>query len=48
MSTSNPFDKLVVKREEEEDEDQEFHQVKGKDKNVPLGLEQKKKKIRPK
>ena len=24
MSTSNPFDKLVVKREEEEDEDQEF------------------------
>ena len=48
MSTSNPFDKLNVKREEEEDEEQEFHQVKGKEKNVPYGIEQKKKKVRPK
>ena len=48
MSTSNPFDKLNVKREEEDDEQGEFHQVKGKDKNVPYGIEQKKKKIRPK
>ena len=47
MSTSNPFDKLNVKREEE-DEEQEFHQVKGKEKNVPYGIEQKKKKVRPK
>ena len=48
MSTSNPFDKLNVKREEEDDEQGEFHQVKGKDKNVQYGIEQKKKKIRPK
>ena len=47
MSTSNPFDKLNVKREEE-DEEQEFHQVKGKEKNIPYGIEQKKKKVRPK
>ena len=47
MSTSNPFDKLNVKREEEEDEQGEFQQVKGKDKNVPYGIEQKKKKVRP-
>lgn len=47
MSTSNPFEKLNVKREEE-DEEQEFHQVKGKEKNIPYGIEQKKKKVRPK
>ena len=47
MSTSNPFDKLNVKREEEDDEQGEFQKVKGKEKNVPVGLEQKKKKARP-
>ena len=48
MSTSNPFDKLNINREEQEEDDQEFHQVKGKEKNVPYGIEQKKKKVRPK
>jgi len=48
MSTSNPFDKLNVKREEEEEEEPEFKEVKGKVKNVPYGIEQKKKKVRPK
>ena len=48
MSTSNPFEKLNVKREVEEEEEQEFKEVKGKEKNVPYGIEQKKKKIRPK
>ena len=48
MSTSNPFDKLNVKREAEEEEEQEFKEVKGKEKNVPYGIEQKKKKVRPK
>ena len=48
MSTSNPFDKLNVRREEEEDDQGEFEQVKGKEKNIPYGIEQKKKKIRPK
>jgi len=47
MSTSNRFEKLNVKREEE-DEEQEFHQVKWKEKNIPYGIEQKKKKVRPK
>ena len=47
--SSNPFEKLNVKRDEEDDDDQgEFQQVKGKAKNVPIGLETKKKKIRPK
>ena len=48
MSTSNPFDKLNVRREEEEDDQGEFEQVKGKEKNIPYGIEQKKKKVRPK
>ena len=48
MSTSNPFEKLNVKREVEEEEEQEFKEVKGKEKNVPYGIEQKKKKVRPK
>ncbi len=48
MATSNPFDKLNVKREEDDDEQGEFEQVKGKEKNVPFGIEQKKKKVRPK
>ena len=47
MSTSNRFEKLNVKREEE-DEEQEFLQVKWKEKNIPYGIEQKKKKVRPK
>jgi hypothetical protein len=48
--SSNPFEKLHIKRgEEEEDDGQgEFQQVKSKDKNVPFGIEQKKKKQRPK
>ena len=45
---SNPFEKLHVKRDEDDDDDQgEFQKVKGKEKNVPIGLEQKKKKNRP-
>ena len=37
---SNPFEKLHVKREESDDDDQgEFQKVKGKEKNVPIGLE---------
>ena len=37
-----------MKREVEEEEEQEFKEVKGKEKNVPYGIEQKKKKVRPK
>ena len=49
MSTSNPFEKLQVKHDKEDDDEQgEFEQVKAKDKNVPFGIEQKKKKVRPK
>ena len=50
MSLSNPFEKLNIKREiEEEDDGQgEFQKVKGKDKNLPIGIEQKKRKTRPK
>ena len=45
---SNPFEKLHVKREEDDDDDQgEFQKVKGKERNIPIGLEQKKKKTRP-
>lgn len=48
MSTSNPFEKLQVKRDkDDEDESGEFEQVKAKDKNVPFGIEKKKKKVRP-
>ena len=47
MSSNNPFEKLHIKRDVEEDEQGEFQPVKGKDKNVPIGLEQKKKKVRP-
>ena len=48
--SSNPFEKLNIKRDVEDDDDDqgEFQKVKGKEKNVPLGLEQKKKKTRPK
>ena len=50
MSLSNPFEKLNVKRDVEEDDDGqgEFQKVKGKEKNLPIGIEQKKKKTRPK
>ena len=50
MSLSNPFEKLSVKRdvEEEDDGQGEFKKVKGKEKNLPIGIEQKKKKTRPK
>ena len=48
MSTSNPFEKLHVRHDKEDDEQGEFEQVKAKDKNVPFGIEQKKKKVRPK
>ena len=45
--SNNPFEKLNIKRDEGEDDEQgEFQPVKGKDKNVPVGLE-KKKKSRP-
>lgn len=47
MATNNPFDKLNVKRDDDDDEQGEFEQVKGKEKNVPIGIE-KKKKVRPK
>ena len=50
MSLSNPFEKLNIKRdiEEEDDGQGEFQKVKGKDKNLPIGIEQKKRKTRPK
>ena len=50
MSLSNPFEKLNIKRhiEEEDDGQGEFKKVKGKDKNLPIGIEQKKRKTRPK
>ena len=50
MSLSNPFEKLNIKRDiEEEDDDQgEFQKVKGKEKNLPVGIEKKKRKTRPK
>ena len=47
MSTNNPFEKLHVKRDKDDEEDN-FQEVKAKDKNVPLGIGQKKKKVRPK
>ena len=48
MSTNNPFEKLSVKIDKEEDEQGEFEQVKSKEKNVPFGIETKKRKVRPK
>lgn len=48
MSTSNPFEKLHVKRDKDDEEDGNFEEVKAKDKNVPLGIQTKKKKVRPK
>ena len=49
MTTSNPFEKLNVRHDKDDDDEQgEFEQVKGKDKNVPFGIETKKKKVRPK
>jgi len=48
MSTSNPFEKLHVKHDVEEDEQGEFEKVTGKEKNVPIGIEAKKRKVRPK
>ena len=48
MSTNNPFEKLNVKHEEEEDEQGAFEKVKGKVKNTPYGIEIKKRKTRPK
>ena len=44
MATSNPCDKLNVKREEDDDDQGEFEQVKGKEKSVPFGIEQKRRK----
>jgi len=46
--SSNPFEKLNVKRDDDDDEQEEFQQVKGKEKHVPYGLENKKNKVRPK
>ena len=48
MSISNPFEKLSVKIDKDDDEQGEFEQVKSKDKNVPFGIESKKRKVRPK
>ena len=50
MSMNNPFEKLNIKRDEEEEDDGqgEFQKVKGKDKNLPVGIDSKKKKTRPK
>ena len=50
MSMSNPFEKLNVKRDidDEDDGQGEFQKVKAKEKNLPIGIEQKKKKTRPK
>ncbi len=49
MATTNPFEKLNIKYDRDDDDEQgEFEQVKGKDKNVPFGIETKKKKVRPK
>ena len=45
MSTNNPFEKLHVKRDKDEEEEN-FEEVKAKEKNVPIGI--KKKKVRPK
>ena len=45
--SSNPFEKLNVKRDDD-DEQEEFQQVKSKEKHVPYGLENKKNKVRPK
>ena len=47
MSLSNPFEKLNIKRDiEEEDDDQgEFQKVKGKEKNLPVGIEKKREKL---
>ena len=46
--SNNPFERLNVKRDADDDDEQgEFQKVKGKEKNVPVGLEQKKKKARP-
>ena len=43
MSTSNPFEKLSIKREDD-DEEENFKEVKTKSSNVPYGIEAKKKK----
>lgn len=48
MSINNPFEKLNIKYEDEKDEEGEFEQVKSKEKNVPFGIETRKKKMRPK
>ena len=47
MSTANPFEKLNVKHDEE-DEQGEFEKVKKKERNAPYGIEVKKRKVRPK
>ena len=48
MSTSNPFEKLNIKHDDEEDEQGGFEKVKGKERNAPYGIEIKKRKVRPK
>ena len=48
MSTNNPFEKLNVKHEDDDDEQGAFEKVKGKAKNAPYGIEIKKRKTRPK
>ena len=44
---NNPFEKLKVIRDKDDEED-EFQEVKGKEKSLPVGIEQKKRKVRPK
>ena len=48
MSTNNPFEKLNIKRDPDDEENGEFEKVKAKEKNAPLGIATRKKKIRPK
>lgn len=48
MATNNPFDKLNVKRDDDDDEQGEFEQVKGKEKNVPIGIEKRRKYVQRK
>lgn len=47
MTSTNPFEKLSIKQEVDDDDPEEFKEVKSKAQNVPFGIEPKKKKARP-
>ena len=47
MASNNPFERLKVKQDPEDQEEDDFKEVKGKKGDVPFGIEPKKKKIRP-